>query len=612
MSDIINLLPESIANQIAAGEVVQRPASVVKELLENSIDANATKIQLFIRDAGIAFIQVKDNGKGMSETDARMCWERHATSKIKTADDLFKLKTFGFRGEALASIASVSSIEMRTKREEDSLGTELKMDAGALLIHEQINCPVGTSITVKNLFFNIPARRNFLKSPSIETRHIYDEFNRVVLANPHIEFSFYLNDNEVTKLEKTDLKSRIKDILGAKEKGELIAVDEGTEVIKITGFIGSPEYSKRMRGDQFLFANGRFIKEPYFNHAIQSAFEGLIPEDYFPFYVLFFEVNPSKIDVNVHPTKTEVKFEDSKIIYSILRSVVKKALGNYTLTPQMEDNQIFNFNSSQLTENEVITKYNSNPAPTKYNPFSSDIQPNKRQDWGRVLEPFKRPDTQLFEGGERLNVPNHEASIFSHSKLFNLEENQVFEGIFQMAGGYIICSKNHELLIIHQQAAHERVLYDQFIAQFENHQVPVQTLLFPRMVEFNAADFNLVYSLLDEIKQLGFDMSVFGKNTLIINGVPAINDKADPQNTLEGLIENYKQNEQTLRLDKKENLARSMARNASMKSNSNLTNLEMEHLLNQLFSSSQPNFLPNGKPIFTKITQGGLADMFGN
>jgi len=608
MPDIIRLLPDSIANQIAAGEVVQRPASVVKELLENSIDAGADKIQLYMRDAGTSFIQIKDNGRGMSETDARMCWERHATSKIKQADDLFKLTTFGFRGEALASIAAVAQVEMKSRREEDSLGIVLKIEASEVISQEPINCPVGTSIIVKNLFFNIPARRNFLKSPSIETRHIYEEFNRVSLANPQIEFSFFLNETETVKLIKTDVEHRITYLLGKKGQGELLELNEATDILNIKGFVGSPEYAKRIRGDQFLFVNGRFIKEPYFNHAIQTAFEGLIPADFFPYYVIFFSIDPSKIDVNVHPTKTEVKFEDSKSIYSILRSVIKKSLGNYTLTPQIDDNQIFNFNIHSVPENEVIKKYNSPTLNTSYNPFSNDIQPNKRQDWGKLLEPFKKPDPNFYEGG---SISSQILNNSQKSELFSIEEKIVFEGIFQLVGGYIVCSKNHELFLISQQAAHERVLYDQFHNQFENQNIPVQTLLFPRMVEFNSGDFNLVYSLLDEIKHLGFDISPFGQNTFIINGVPVINDKANPQTILEGLIDNYRQNEQKLQLDKKENLARSMAKNAAMRSSESLTLIEMEDLLGQLFQSQNPSFLPNGKPIFVKITQHGLAEMFG-
>jgi len=607
MSDIIRLLPESIANQIAAGEVVQRPASVVKELLENAIDAGADKIQLFIKDAGSTFIQVKDNGNGMSETDARMCWERHATSKIKRADDLFKLHTFGFRGEALASIAAVSQVEMKTRKEDDLLGTEIKIEASEVLLQEPANCSIGTSITVKNLFFNIPARRNFLKSPSIETRHIFDEFNRTALPNPHIEFSFFVNDSESVKLPQTDIRNRITDVLGKKSQGELLAVNEETEILKIQGFIGSPEYAKRIRGDQFLFVNGRFIKEPYFNHAIQTAFEGLIPEDHFPFYVIFFDIDPAKIDINVHPTKTEVKFEDSKAIYSILRSVIKKSLGSYTLTPQLDDNKIFDFNNLSSSDKD-FSKFINPTLNNKYNPFSTDIQPNVRQDWGKLLEPFRKPETNFYEDGRRIDSEPIHAP---HSQLFRQDEKVTFDGIFQVAGGYIVCSRSNELFIVNQQAAHERVLYDQFHNQFQHHHIAVQTLLFPRVVEFNPADFTLVYSLIDEIKHLGFDISAFGKNTFIINGVPSINEKADPQLILEGLIDNYRQNEQKLNLDKKENLARSMARNAAMRASTSLNHIEMEELLSQLFQSEQPNFLPNGKPVFIKITQQGLMEMFG-
>ncbi len=605
MSDIIRLLPESIANQIAAGEVVQRPASAVKELLENAIDASADRIQLFIRDAGTTYIQVKDNGNGMSETDARMCWERHATSKIKRADDLFKLSTFGFRGEALASIAAVSQVEMKSKREEDSLGTELKIEAGQVMLHEPVQCPTGTSITVKNLFYNIPARRNFLKSPSIETRHIYDEFNRVALAYPSIEFILYINDIETLCLPRTVLRNRIIDVLGKKGTGELLEINETTDILKISGFVGSPEYAKRVRGDQYLFANGRFIKEPYFNHAVQTAFQGLIPDDFFPYYVIFFELDPSKIDVNVHPTKTDVKFEDSKIIYSILRSVIKKSLGNYTLTPQLDDNQIFNFNTS--VDNEVITRFNSPKINTSYNPFSTDIQPNKRLDWSKIVDPFKLTNSNFYEGGE---ISKDRNEPYIEPQLFAPTEKLTFDAIFQMTGGYLICSKNHELFIVNQNAAHERVLYDQFNNHYLHQTMAIQTLLFPRVVEFNAADFTLVHSLLDEIKLLGFDISLFGKNTFIINGIPALNDKADSQLILEGLIENYRQNEQNLHLERKENLIRSMARNAAIKNSETLTYSEMENLLNQLFHSIHPNFLPNGKPVLRKISQQTLGEMF--
>lgn len=603
VTDVIKLLPDSIANQIAAGEVVQRPASVVKELLENALDAGADKIQLYVRDAGSTLIQIKDNGKGMSELDARMCWERHATSKINTADDLYKLTTFGFRGEALASIAAVSQVEMKSRTEFDTLGTEIKLEAGEVVFQDLVQCQRGTSIVVKNLFYNIPVRRNFLKSPNIETRHIYDEFNRVALSNPQVEFQLFIDDKEVLKLDKTSAQKRVEDVLGKRDKGSILLLDEHTEIVSIKGFIGSPEYARRLRGDQFLFVNGRYIKEPYFNHAIQGAFEGLIPDDFFPFYVVFFEINPSKIDVNVHPTKTEVKFEDSKPIYSILRSVVKKALGAYTLTPQLDDNQIFNFSSATKPEHDLISLYNKPNIDTKYNPFSSDIPTKKPQDWGPLLDPFRKQESQIYEGGIK-NIPAPEPLLFEKPDALN------FDGYFQMAGGYIICSKNHELLLIHQQAAEERVLYEQYMEQFQNHGTPVQTLLFPRVVEFNSHDFDLLHSLLDEIKLLGFDINPLGNLTFIINGVPALNDKADPQAILEGLIENYKQNEQKLQLEKRENLARSMARNAAIRSSKTMEHHELLEFLTKLFQCSQPNFLPNGKPIFVRITQQGLEDLF--
>lgn len=605
MSDIINLLPENIANQIAAGEVVQRPASVVKELLENSIDAGADKIQLSIKDGGISFIQVKDNGKGMSDTDARMCWERHATSKIKAADDLYKIKTLGFRGEALASIASVSQVEMKTKMVSESLGVEIKIEAGDLKYQEQVNTSAGTIITVKNLFFNIPARKNFLKSQNIETRHIFDEFYRVALPNSNIEFSFFNNDNEVIKLYKSDLKTRITEVLGKSNKGELLELNEDTEIIKIKGYIGSPELAKKQRGDQFFFINGRFIKEPYFNHAIQTAFDGLIAKDTFAFYVVFFEINPSKIDVNVHPTKTEVKFEDSKYIYSILLSVVKKALGKYTITPEIDDNRIFNFEKARLPEQELISKFTDFGTKTKFNPFSGDIKTAKRQRFDKLFEGF---NTDFNENIKPEEIENSEQQHVVQN-LFEFENTNSLVNFFQIKGGFIVASINNELYVINQQAAHERILYEKFSKNNINKKIAIQTLLFPRISEFNNADFELVYSLLDEIRQIGFEISPFGKNTFIINGVPSINEKTNPQITLEGLIENYRINEQKPDISKKENLALSMAKNAAVKMDEVLGKQEIEELINNLFNCMQPNYLPNGKPVFIKFSKNNLLEL---
>lgn len=599
MSDIINLLPENIANQIAAGEVVQRPASVVKELLENSIDAEADKIILSIKDGGINFIQVKDNGAGMSETDARMCWERHATSKIKNADDLYNIKTLGFRGEALASIASVSQVEMKTKKNDQDLGTEIKIEAGIVSYHEPTNSSAGTIITVKNLFFNIPARKNFLKSQNIETRHIFDEFYRVALPNPDIEFVFYNNEKEIINLRKTDLINRIIDVLGKNSKGELLQVNEETEIIKIKGYVGSPEMAKKQRGDQFFFINGRYIKEPYFNHAIQTAFEGLIPADNFAFYVLFFEINPSKIDVNVHPTKTEVKFEDSKYIYSILLSVVKKAIGKYIISPQLDENSMFKFETSTKPEHELISKFTDFRTKTKFNPFEGEIKQNKKQSFEKLFEGF---NTDIIETTKPEKDENNKPQI-GEKQLFEKEYRYIFDNFFQLKGGYIIASREDELFIINQQSANERILYEKFLKRDSLNRIPIQILLFPRIIEFNHADYELINSLLDEIRQIGFDISPFGNNNFVVNGVPTINDKTNPQLTLEGLIENYRINEQKPDISKKENLALSMSKNTSIKMYDTLSNIEIEELLSDLFNCEQPNYLPNGKPIFIKLTK---------
>ncbi|NUM31055.1 MAG: DNA mismatch repair endonuclease MutL [Bacteroidetes bacterium] len=604
MPDIINLLPEKITNQIAAGEVVQRPASVVKELFENSIDAGADKIQLIIKDGGTTFIQIKDNGTGMSDTDARMCWERHATSKIKLAEDLFKILTFGFRGEALASIASVSQVEMKTKRHNETLGTEIKIEAGDLKYQEPVNTSSGTVITVKNLFFNIPARKNFLKSQNIESRHIFDEFYRVAIPNPDIEFEFFNNDNEILKLPKSDLKTRIMNVLGKNSKGELLPVNENTEIIKISGFVGSPEMAKKQRGEQYFFVNGRFIKEPYFNHAVQTAFEGLIPSDCYPFYVLFFEIAPSKIDVNVHPTKTEVKFEDSKYIYSILLSVIRKSIGKYTITPEIDDNRIFNFETQTNNEQELISKFTDFRAKTTFNPFSTEIKTGRKQKFDKFYEGFNTDLNEIFNS-QKIEIGKNESH---EQKLFENEIQIEFDNFFQLHGGFIIASKSDELYIINQQSAHERILYEKFSKQNNSQNIAIQTLLFPRISEFNNADFELVYSLLDEIKILGFDISPFGKNTFIINGVPTVNDKSNPQVSLEGLIENYKINEQKPEISKRENLALSMSKNASIKMNEILDKSEIEELLKDLFLCEQPNYLPNGKPIFIKFNKNNLLD----
>ena len=391
MPDLIRLLPESIANQIAAGEVVQRPASVVKEMLENSLDAESTEVTLVFKDGGQTLLQIIDNGKGMSDTDARMCWERHATSKIKKTEDLFNLSTFGFRGEALASIAAVAQVEMKTRREEDSLGTHIVIEASEVKKQEVISMNPGTSISVKNLFFNIPVRRNFLKSFSVETKYIIEEFQRVAISRPDVRMNLYNGSNEVYKLAATSLEKRIEDILLKSNKGSLLEVDEDTEIVQINGFIGSPELARKTRGNQFMYVNGRYIKEPYFHHAISNAYAELIDKDHHPFYVLFLKINPAKIDVNVHPTKTEVKFEESRLIYQIIKSVITKGLSSYNTTPELGTNAFLpNFERPNSTFNRVVEPPQIK-TKTGYNPFIGDsVKKKKRNCLGKTIRTFSR------------------------------------------------------------------------------------------------------------------------------------------------------------------------------------------------------------------------------
>ncbi|MCB9261090.1 MAG: DNA mismatch repair endonuclease MutL [Flavobacteriales bacterium] len=602
MPDLIRLLPESIANQIAAGEVVQRPASVVKELLENSLDAGATSVKLIFKDGGQTLIQVIDNGKGMTETDARMCWERHATSKIKKADDLFNLSTFGFRGEALASIAAVAQVEMKTKQPTSDLGTQIIIEASEVKSQQPANTPVGTSIAVKNLFFNIPVRRNFLKSISVETKYIIEEFQRVALSRPDVEMHLFNGQNEVYKLAATNLNNRIEDVLLKSSRGQLIEVNEITEIVSIKGVVGSPELAKKTRGNQFMFANQRYIKEPYFHHAIATAFDGLIEKDFHPFYVLFFEVNPSKIDVNVHPTKTEVKFEDGRSMYQIILSVMKKALAGYNLSPALKsDGFIPDFERAYRPENRPLTpptiKTNSG-----YNPFGNETKTKKKSEthWEKLFEPFR--DEPLQREIEPLKTKQIE---------FAPHKNRVEIGAtFQYLLKYIVGLINNELYVINQQKAHERILYETYLNRFRQRAAASQQLLFPRTIEFHPADFQIISGLIDEINQLGFDISQFGKNTLIINGTPAEVVKGEEQEMLEGILENYKLNQQNLKLEKHENLSRAMARNAGIKAGNMLEPELIKQLIVDLFHCENPGFTPSGDAVFVKIDQNQIANFF--
>ncbi|TCK82809.1 DNA mismatch repair endonuclease MutL [Albibacterium bauzanense] len=613
MSDIISLLPDSVANQIAAGEVVQRPASAVKELLENSIDAGADKIQLIIKDAGKSLIQVIDNGCGMSVTDARLCFERHATSKIKRAEDLFAIRTMGFRGEAMASIAAIAQVELKTRRHEDELGTCVEIEGSKVINQEPIATAAGTSISIKNLFYNIPARRNFLKSNSVELKHIVDEFQRLALANPGIFFSLHHDGNELFHLPVSGLKQRIIHVFGSSYNQRLVPVEEETSIINLKGFVGKPEFAKKTRGEQYFFVNKRFIKDPYLNHAVMGAYNELLSTDSYPLYVLFIDIDPSKIDINVHPTKTEIKYQDDRSIYAIVRSAVKRSLGKYNITPSLDFNQETGFNQmiSPKPMNEIVAPSISfNP---KFNPFDDAGKSKQTGISGSGgNSSFKSPINHnwetLYEISDKAEVSQLHLHNEENVKTTFSSEKQ----IFQLHNCLIISQIKSGFIVVEQQSAHERVLYERFIQQLENHKGASQQSLFPQTVTLSTSDFELIQDLLPQIEVLGFQVRPFGKTALIIEGIPAdIGPGFSETQVIEQLLETYKNYQAVDRLSKRESLARSLARNAAIKSGTSLSKEAMGDLIDQLFACESPNVSLSGKPIIITFTLKELLEKFG-
>lgn len=612
MSDIIQLLPDSVANQIAAGEVVQRPASAVKELLENAIDAGADKIQLIVKDAGKALIQVIDNGCGMSLTDARMCFERHATSKVRKAEDLFTIRTMGFRGEAMASIAAIAQVEMKTKRHEDEVGTLIQIEGASFVKQEPIGTSNGTSIAIKNLFYNTPARRNFLKSNAAEMRHIIDEFQRVALAKPHIAFSLHHDGLEIYRLPAAALKQRIVHLLGNNYNERLIPVEEETTIINLKGYIGKPEFAKKTRGEQFFFVNERFIKDAYLNHAVNKAYQELLPNDNFPLYVLFIDIDPAKIDVNVHPTKTEIKYLDERSIYAIIHSAVKRSLGKFNISPTIDFDQETGFNNMitpKAHEDIVPPSISFNP---NFNPFSQTETPTKAPSYssgrGTSMAPSKN-------WGSLYEISNHQlpeqASLAIESKKDD-EFETMQKQFMQLHNRYIVSQIKSGVMIIDQQAAHERILYERFLLHLEDRKGASQQSLFPQTVTLSPNDYELAKSLLDDIKSLGFEVREFGKNTLVIEGIPVdLGSKSINETQLfEHLIEGFKNSQQELKLDKRDALARSMAKNSAIKAGAKLEQQEMNALIEELFACKTPNFGINGKLVVQTISLSEIAQKF--
>ena len=638
MTDIIQLLPDSIANQIAAGEVIQRPASAVKELLENAIDAGAGSVKLILKDAGKTLIQVIDDGCGMSETDARMSFERHATSKIRVADDLFNIRTMGFRGEALASIAAIAQVELRTRRRVDELGVKIVIEGFELKEQEACQTPVGTNFQVKNLFFNVPARRNFLKSNTVEMRHVLDEFERVAMANPSVFFSLHHNGQEIFHLPAGNLRQRIVGLFGKDTNKKLVPVQEETDVAAITGFVGKPEFAKKTRGEQFFFVNNRFIKSPYLNHAVQAAFEDVVSKEAFPMYFIFIEIDPARIDINVHPTKQEIKFEDERIVYNYLKVAIRHALGASAITPMLDfeqeqsmtqaytiprtalgnrasgfDNRQANF---EQTKNDLNFKKPSN------------IERSNLENWEKLYEVFDVKVTESIDPIGFIQNENIEHDESGGSYSLTVESNfEIIESAgtlddtegsftkyqkdpYQIHNSYIVSPIKSGFLLIDQQAASERILYEKYLTQLSDRHTATQTQLFPKTLYFSPSDAALLREVLPEKNRLGFDIQEFGGESFIVHGLP--NDWVgvkDEQKIVETLLEQYKM-EVDFELDTTERIARSMARSSALKRTTPLSIREMQDLIDQLFACSMPFKSPTGRNCFISYNLEELQKQF--
>lgn len=598
MTSLIKLLPDSVANQIAAGEVIQRPASVVKELLENAVDAGADTIKLIIKDAGKTLIQVTDNGCGMSETDARMCFERHATSKIRNADDLFAIRTMGFRGEALASIAAIAHVDIKTKPTEEELGIQVIIEGSKAIEQKTINSPEGTTIAVKNLFYNVPARRKFLKSQSAEFRHILEEFNRVAFVNENISFSLIHNDRTINHLPVSNLRQRIVNIMGEGYNEKIVPVEQKTDKVHLSGFVGKPQYARKTRGEQYFFANKRFIKHPYLHHSVENAFQELLPSNTYPSYFIYIDVDPKNIDINIHPTKTEVNFQDNQLIYAILRSAIKQSLGKFNVTATIDFDVEKSFDVDERDENKPIR----NPfykEETDYNPFKTDKPgrypppsgPGKKQyDWEKLYDISK----DIPDADKMPDVTPHDNSS-EKEKMFREDASGRF---FHVQNRYIISYIKSGLLIIDQHNAHLRVLYERFMIQLENRKMSTQQELFPQNISFSPENAAVLKEIQKELQTLGFSIKEFGKNSYVIDGRPADCLKTEVSGLLENIIENYRNNLSNINISKNINIARSLAVNLAIPHGKKMEPQEMEILADQLFSCNLPEKTPSGKTTF--------------
>ncbi|MBN1415826.1 MAG: DNA mismatch repair endonuclease MutL [Bacteroidales bacterium] len=599
MDDIIRLLPESVANQIAAGEVIQRPASVVKELMENAVDAGSTSITVVVKDGGKTLVQIIDNGCGMSDTDARMCFERHATSKIREASDLFAIHTLGFRGEAMASIVAVAQVVLRTRRASDEIGTEVTLAGSVVESQEAVTCPAGSNFMVRNLYFNTPARRKFLKSNNAELKHIIHEFQRIALANTQVDFSLTHNETEIYTLPAANLKQRIVHLFGKSINQSLTSIDVSTTLIQISGFLGKPEFAKKTSGEQFFFINNRFMKHPYFHKGVLTAYEKILPPDYFPSYFIFLEADPASIDINIHPTKTEIKFEDEPAIFQILVAAVREALGRFNLVPSID------FNPEQSIEIPPLRKNESFRVPeisynTDYNPFelerkgfenyASKAEKDALKHWETLYR-----DTKTVTGESALPVPEEQQQL-------DLAGSDTGGRFLQLKNKYILTAVKSGLMVIDQHHAHERILYEKYIQTLAHNQPVPQQILFPVTVELEPSDYLMTLELMGDLQTLGFDIRDFGSNTVVLNGCPADISNPDPKALLESILDEYKNKKADIKVKARERLILSLASASALNYGRTLSAGEMQDLVDRLFACENPNYSPGGHPVISIIS----------
>ena len=614
MSSIIQLLPDHVANQIAAGEVVQRPASVVKELLENAVDARATDIKLIIKDAGKALVQVIDNGLGMNVTDARLCFERHATSKIRQAEDLFSLHTKGFRGEALASIAAIAHVEMKTKQDQDELGTQIVVEGSRFMSQEVAVLPKGTSFAVKNLFFNIPARRNFLKSDSVEYRHIIDEFQRVALAHPNIYFTFYHNGSEMFNLPSSSLRQRIVTVFSGKTNEKLVPVQEDTEIVNIQGFVSKPEFAKKNRGEQFFFVNDRFIKSGYLHHAVMAAYDGILKDGAQPSYFLYLTVPPNTIDINIHPTKTEIKFDDEHALYAILRASIKHSLGQFNVAPVLDFDRDANLDTP-YSYKDLKGSTPTIQVDSTFNPFSDDKvnkhyssykKPESTANWESLYVGLKQ-ESDVIASNVGFSFESDEVT----GSLFNEEEvEQAVHNSYQIHKKYIVSPIKSGMVIVDQQRAHQRVLYEQFLTNMTVHQASSQQLLFPLDLFFSTSEMDLIEELKLSLVNTGFVFEETNTEHVVISGIPVNVTESEVSMVLEQLLSDLQDGIPESSFSQNDTIAKSMAKSLAVKTGTTLTIKEQENLVNGLFACKDPNVSPFQKPTFITMRVEDLDKKF--